>query len=456
MLWRCLSDTLRCKLIRGELSAARCRSSWAFTLVVCICALGASRASAEPCGAAAIEPTQVEPAAVFAEARAYASDNEYAKARAIYLWLLERDAKDREARLALSRLDAWEHCYNRAEQRYHTLLREKPADIEARAGLIDILMWSERWPEARTQIDLGLALTPNAPELWQRLARWLRWSGDRAAAMRAAERAEALAPDDLDTRLLRDRLFIGQLRAGLRIDVFPHVYPDLYTATIGGLQYWKRLELGVDAQVITRTGSVDRQAIVDGLYTATGIYHANGGSSVGVSLGFGAPARAIPAFTAKGWFLLQIASRWSGFFAYSFWQYHNDKTAHIFAPAVGYALTDDIQLELRWWTSFLVLQRPMASAATAVVNAVSGRVTWRVLTPWFLGMSYTYGPQLDQAPTQYTFLHIQSHVFNVYADWLVSRRWGVSPLLGFEWRRAQGGAPVALIYSGEVASYVRW
>jgi tetratricopeptide (TPR) repeat protein len=456
MLWRCLSDTPPCALNRGEHWLERCRSSWAFTLVVCISALAASRAAAEPCSAASIEPTQAEPVAVFAEARAYARDDEYAKARALYLWLLERDAKDREARLALSRLDAWEHCYDRAEKRYRTLLREIPADVEARMGLIDVLMWSERWPEARTELDLGMALTPNSPELWQRRARWLRWSGDRAGAIRAAERAEALAPDDLDTRALRDRLFVGQLRADLRIDVFPHVYPDLYTATIGALQYWKRLELAVDAQVITRTGTVTSQAIVDGLYTATGIYHANGGSSAGVSLGFGAPARAIPAFTAKGWFLLQIASRWSGFFAYSFWQYHNAKTAHIFAPALGYALTDDIQLEVRWWTSYLVLQRPMASAATALVNGISGRFTWRVLAPWYIGMSYTYGPQLDQAPTQYTFLHIKSHVFNAYADWLVSRYWGISPLLGFEWRHAQNGAPVALIYTAEVASYIRW
>ena len=210
--------------------------------------------------------------------------------------------------------------------------------------------------------------------------------------MRAAEHAEALAPGDEDIRALRDRLFVGQLRSSIRIDLFPHAYPNLYTATLSGLQYWKQLELGVDAQFIGRFGGTEHAAIVDGLYTASAIYHTHGASSVGLSLGFGAPAHAIPAFAAKGWLLLQIASRWSGFFSYAFWQYHDDKTAHIFAPAIGYALSDSVQLELRWWTSILVLQPPMQSSVIDLVNAVSGRVAWRVAAPWVVGMSYTYGP----------------------------------------------------------------
>jgi tetratricopeptide (TPR) repeat protein len=456
MVWRCLPDTLRCDLIRGELSRGRCKSSWAFALVVCVYVLGHGRAAAESCEAAVIAPTHADAVAVFAEARGYAEQGDYAKARALYLSLLARDARDREARLGLARLDTWEHCYARAEQRYHQLLHEKAGDVEARAGLIDLLIWTERWDEAQTAIDAGFALAPDAPELWQRRALWLRWSGDRAGAMRAAEHAEALAPSDTDIRVLRDRLFVGQLRSSVRIDVFPHAYPNLYTAAISGLQYWKQLELGVDAQLISRIGGTEHVSIVDGLYTASGIYHAHGGSSAGLSLGLGAPAQAIPAFTAKGWLLLQIASRWSGFFAYSFWQYHNDKTAHIFAPAIGYALSDNVQLELRWWISYLLLQRPMMSPATAVVNAVSGRVAWRVMTPWVLGVSYTYGPQLDQAPARYEFLHIKSHVFALFADWLVARSWGLSPMLSFEWRRSSNTAPVALIYSAEVAAYVRW
>jgi tetratricopeptide (TPR) repeat protein len=401
-------------------------------------------------------PTTSEDAVVvFTKARAHAADGDYATARALYRSLVARDTREREARLSLARLDAWEHCYERAEQQYNQLLHEKPGDVEARAGLIDLLMWTERWDEAHTEIEAGFALAPDTPELWQRRARWLRWLGDRAAAMRAADHAEALAPGDEDIRALRDRLFVGQLRSSLRIDLFPHAYPNLYTATLNGLQYWKQLELGVDAQFIGRFGGTERTAIVDGLYTASAIYHTHGASSVGLSLGFGAPAHAIPTFAAKGWLLLQIASRWSGFFSYAFWQYHDDKTAHIFAPAVGYALSDAIQLELRWWTSILVLQPPMKSAVIDFVNAISGRVAWRVSAPWVLGMSYTYGPQLDQAPREYTFLHIKSHVVAVFADWLVARSWGLSPLLSFEWRRSANGAP-AQIYSAEVAAYVRW
>jgi tetratricopeptide (TPR) repeat protein len=393
---------------------------------------------------------------VFDEAHAYTQRGDYEKARAMYLWLLARDPNNRDAQLALSHIDAWDDCFSQAEQRYHALLRSKPDDVEALAGLIDVLFWSDHWDEAGGVIDRGLHVAPDAPALWQRRARWLQWSGDRTGAVEAARHAETLAPDDPDIRLLRDRLFTGQARASVRADLYPNPYPSLYTADISALQYWKRLELGVDAQVISRIGGAEAQPIVDGLYTATGIYHAKAGTAAGLSLGFGAPARAIPAFTARGFLLLQIASRWSGYFAYSFWQYHDHKSAHIFAPAISYALTDTFQVELRWWTSFLVLERPMASANTALVHAVGARAMWRILTPWTLGLSYTYGPQLDTSPARYEFLRLTSHVFGLFGDWLVQRDWGISPMIGFERRSSTNGSPVALIYSAELATYIRW
>jgi hypothetical protein len=47
-------------------------------------------------------------------------------------------------------------------------------------------------------------------------------------------------------------------------------------------------------------------------------------------------------------------------------------------------------------------------------------------------------------------------VVNVYGDWLITRTFGITPLLGFEHRHSANGGPVALIYSGELAAYVRW
>jgi hypothetical protein len=454
-VWRCSSDTLCINSLCRRIITASCKSNWARVLVVCICALPV-RVSAAPCTAAKLVPHSTDRAQVFAEARGYTQRGDYAKARALYGWLLAHDAKNRDAQLALAHVDAWDDCVGQAQSRYRGLIAEKSDDVEAREGLIDVLFWSDRWDEAEREIQRGLAGTPAAPGLWQRRARWLQWYGDRVGAREAAEHAQTLAANDPDIRTLRDRLFVGQVRASLRADLFPQPYPSLYTADLQALQYWKRLELGVDAQVISRIGGADAQSVIDGLYTASGIYHLKSGSAAGLSLGFGAPARAIPAFTARGWFLVQIASRWSGYLAYAFWQYHNHKSAHIFAPALGYALSDNVQLELRWWTSYLILERPMLSATTAFVHAVGARAMWRILTPWTLGISYTYGPQLDQAPARYEFLRLTSHVFSVFADWLVQREWGISPMIGLERRSSSNGSPVALIYSAEVASYIRW
>lgn len=449
-----------------------CRQTCALAAVVCACALRAARASAEACATAERKPKSADPIAVHDEGRAFAARGRYEEARAMYQWLLERDAKDREALLALSRLDAWEGCYARAEVRYRKLLELNEHDSEARASLIDVLLWTGRWAEARTLIDVGLRLDPRAAELWQRRARLLQWTGDSAAAIAAAERAHALAPGDDDIRALRDQLFVGQVRTSLRGDFFPQHYADIYSGDVQAMQLLHKFELGVEAQLLERYGQVPAapaaasvqaaprmvtQDLLDGLYTASAIYHADGGAAVGLSLGFGAPARSIPWLETKAWGLLPLAGRWSGSLAYAFWQYHSDKTVHIIAPSLGYAITDDLLLELREWTSFVV-----APPKTDWVAAAGVRATWRLLAPLSLGAAYTYGPQLDQAQYSFTtssqppqFLLLKSHVIGVFADWRLQRELGLQPMLAFEHRTAPSGA-VALIYTAELASYFRW
>lgn len=362
---------------------------------------------------------------------------------------------DREARLALSRVDAWDGCFERAEREYRALLRERPHDVEARAGLIDVLLWTSRWPDARRELDVGLELDPRSPELWSRRSQLLRWTGDRTGAVEAADRAGELAPGDAEISALRDGLYLGQLRSSARFELFPPGYPNLYTATLQALVHHHRFELSADVRLLDRQGGVEREPVIDGQYSANAAYHANGGTSVGLGLGFGGPARSIPTFAAKGWFVMQVASRWSTYFAYSFWVYSNDKTIHVFAPALSYALTDLLRLELRWWTSYQALPRPMAAATTGWVHAASVGASWQILPRLSFGGNYTYGPQLDQTPTNYEFFTLTSHVFGVFADWLVQHEWGVSPGLGFERRESENGA-VALAVSGELALYLRW
>jgi YaiO family outer membrane protein len=430
-------------------------------------ALDAPRAAADPRVSVEVSPKLSDPVAVFAEGRAFASHGRYAEARRSYLWLLERDPANREVRLALARVDAWGGAFGLAEDRYRALLEERPHDVEARAGLIDVALWSGRWSEALVLIDTGLELDPEAAELWARRAKLLHWRGLQEDAVKAADHAEGLAPRDSEIRELRDALYVAQARASARVDTpLSHAYPDLYTADIQALNHWHRLELGIDALVRGRRSFDQTPIAMDGLYAASAAYHADGGESGGLSLGFGAPAVSVPAFQTKVWFSTPIGARWSGALGYSFWLYRDDKTVHIIAPSIGYAVSDWVLVELRAWGSYLVLQPPgqepptvnaqgTPSTATGFAVAVGGRSTWRVFAPLTIGASYTYGPQLDQAPLKYQLFLTTSHIVSVFADWLVRRNWGVQPILGFEHRHADNGA-VVLIYSAEAASYFRW
>lgn len=420
-----------------------------------LAALAPSGASAD-CELKPIAPAQPYNINALAEAQLSVRSGDHAKARGLYAWVLDNEPGNRDVRFALAQLDSWRGCYENAEQRYTQLLEEQPEDAEARSGLIDLLIWSDRFDEARSQIGQGLALAPESSLLWRRRAMLYWKTGERGSALRAAEHAEELDPKDADIRALRDRLYVNQLRASARVDLFPGGYPDLSSWTLQALRHMSKLELGVEAQLRGRFGGKDNESIVDGLYSASAQYHAENGMTAGLGLGFGAPSRAVPQLTARLWFMARIGADWSPYLSYSFWQYENDKVAHIFAPALGYAVNDEIGLEARWWTSYIVLPAPSGGNASSWVHAAGLRATWRVLSALTVGAGYTYGPQLDRTPADATFLRLTSHIICVFGDWLVHRDFGLQPLLGLERRRVDSNGAVALIYTAELAAYLRF
>jgi hypothetical protein len=71
-----------------------------------------------------------------------------------------------------------------------------------------------------------------------------------------------------------------------------------------------------------------------------------------------------------------------------------------------------------------------------------------------LGVSYTFGPQLDRGALTFDFARTTSHVFALYADYRPLRSWGLQPYVGFEHRSTKAGG--VLVYSVEVAAYMRW
>src|SRR5688572_26950708 len=104
--------------------------------MVAIASLIASgTARAATCPAAAVEAETNSRDAVMAEARAHAQQKKFAEARALYLWILARNAEDDEARVGLARIDGWEGCVDLATAGYRAVLVRHPHDAEVRAGL---------------------------------------------------------------------------------------------------------------------------------------------------------------------------------------------------------------------------------------------------------------------------------------------------------------------------------
>jgi hypothetical protein len=218
------------------------------------------------------------------------------------------------------------------------------------------------------------------------------------------------------------------------------------------LQRYHRLELAAGSQLL------ERSPVTDARYWAQAAYHMGIGALAGAAFGVGAPAEAIPRYEAKFFALAPISARLSGFFSYAFWQYQNNKTVHIFAPALGFAITDDLAIDLRWWTSFVVLRPPPSSNSPLTgqaVHAAGVHVAYRATTKLALGGDYTYGTILDQIPAVYQLIGLHSHLFTAFADWLITPSLGVRPVLVLERRKPDGREPL-LIPTVELGVYSRW
>lgn len=419
--------------------------------------LSVNVAWAEPCAVASIVPKQEQREEVMREARAHVTRGDYAEARALYLWLLAREPSDREVRVALARVHAWDHCFVRAATLYETLLREQPNDVEALSGFIDVLAWTGRYREAQAATARGLALFPDSAELWLRRARFSFWSGEKARAIEEADHAERLAPNDQSVRTFRDGLFQTQLRTSALVSRFPDGYPGLYVGSLQAQHFMGRLELGAEAQLVARAGGSLERRLLDGLYSASLFYHSRPRVALGMGVSFGAPDHSVPRYQLRPSLFYQVSPRWSAALGYAYWGYRTDKVAHILTPSLGFQLTERLLLDLRSLTSYVVLEAQeegVQKKNQRVVTGAGARLSWRFRPSIGVAGGYTYGPQLEQV-SGYQFLGMVSHVFNLSADWRARRHVGVQPSFTFE-RRSSDNGVVVLIYSTELASYVRW
>jgi tetratricopeptide (TPR) repeat protein len=431
---------------------------WVLTVTVGVCALGPTTARARPCEAAAISPDSADREAVFAEANALARRGEFPEARALYAWLLEVQPDHHDALLAVARLDIWEACGHRAEDRYRSLLQRDPRDAEARAGLADVLLWSHRWTEADAVIQAGLQLDRRDAELWKRRARMLLWTNDVPGAIEASDQGLELVPDDGELREFRDRLYRTQLRVALHADWYPPNYLDRYQLDFQLMHRWRKFELTLGSQ-IGRYGAPDHP-IIDARHSITWMRHFDSGVRAGFGFGFGAPARTVPIFEAKAFVVVPLLPRLSGSLTYSLWAYQNDKRLHIWNPALTYELTDTFRIDLRGWTTLVVLpplEEDFASSPTDWTQAVSVGAAWDATADTMFGASYTWGPELDQDPSGLELLSTKAHHVTLFADlhWDENQKFGFQPLFAIEWRQLRGREWITIL-SAELAAYVRF
>lgn len=422
-------------------------------LVACaLLALLADHAHAAPCERERFELMQSDPEALLKQARALAAEQRYGRARHVYDVLITRQQEVREARLGLARVDAWEHCYAQSETSYRAWLERAPNDVEAVAGLFDVLLWSDRLDQAEQVVERALRAVPQAPELLRRRA-LVHMRRDRPAdAIRAADQALARTPDDPELQAFRERMFLAQLRGYARWDRYFGDYPDLHSF---GLAYWQRvsrLELSLDALVVERSGGALPKAIVDAQYALGVGYHFGPRATLGGVFGFGAPAKALPQWLGKLW----LSSQWSALIgthvSYAIWEYSNNKTVHIVAPVVTFTPSELLSFDLRYYGTWLVLHQA-GDDPQRFVSTVAGRAVAQLTAAFRLGLSYTYGAQLDQAALS-DIISFRSHVLSVFGEYRPSGRWGLQPLFSVERRAIRDRA--LWIGSVELGAYVRW
>ncbi|HVH44757.1 MAG TPA: tetratricopeptide repeat protein [Labilithrix sp.] len=433
--------------------------------VALIAALTSSPASARDALCRAAPPVDAAGStdALLAAADALVSPLDRPRARALYLAVLARDPEDEEAAVGLARTDAADECFALAERGYRDVLARSPGNVDARAGLADVLVWTRRWREAEGVLDTGLAHAPLSPELLSRRGRVAYFSGDPTAARRYLAEAERVSPLDPEVRQARDRVYLGQVRLGQRVQIYPEGYDDLYTTDTSAMIRWRRLRFELGAQVVTRHGAERstrsgpvRTTVIDGRPTFGTYYHFANGAWAGGAVGTSAPAYALPRYAYSLSGFTPLGRVFSAHLSTAYWQYRDDRDVVIVSPAIGMAVTESIDVIARYWLTSVIAANPSGDTTVAHVHSAGLRVGWRVLSRLTLGVDYTYGVQLERNPSATELVDLRSHIVSLLAVVLLDRSFGIDAALSGERRMSLGTGPDVFGPAAEIGAFVRW
>ncbi len=400
--------------------------------------------------------------ATLAAAQALVSPFDRPRGRALFLAMLARDPDDDDAAIGLSRLDGWDGCLALAERGYRSVLARSKNHVEARAGLIDVLMWQRRWDDAAHEADDGLERMPIAPELLARRARIAYLRGDVSAARRDLTEAERVSPVDPEIRAARARTYVGQARLGQRLQVFPSGYDDVATTDASAMQRYRRMRFELGMTVVNRQGAerptrtgLRRTNIVDGRPTAGVYVHLKNGGFVGGSAGFSTPALSLPQYAFDATFMTPITDRLSGQLTAAFWQYRDDRDVVVVSPALTFALTEDVDLTGRYWSTSVMVHRE-ATTDFEMVHSLGLRAAWRLDEQITVGLDYTYGIQLERLPGVADLLDLRSHIVTASGRVMLSPRFGVDAALSIERRESLKSGASVVGPAAEAGVFARW
>ncbi len=390
------------------------------------------------------------------EARRAARSGSREHARTLLEGRLQVAPDDDEARAELARVDAWEGRWASSEAGYRRVLARHPDDVDVRAGLVDVLLWSSRPDEAARELDRGLARSPASAPLLLRRARLAHWRGDATTAARYLDEAQRASPGDGEVRAMRDAVFRGEARLALRDDVFlaPGGVRDFPSADLTVLQAWRRFRFSARTEQSLRFGADPGTRSYNGLHFLGAAWVPSAGWTAHVELGVGAPAAAVPRWLGRVGLSFPVGSRLTGGANYSHWRYDSGQVVHLFNPAVGVTITDELRAEARYWFAYVTAPNPAGGSVDDGVSSFGLRVSWRPTSRFELGAEYTYGVQLDRLPVGAQLVAIRGHITSLGADVRISHTIGLRPLMRVELRTGPGD--LLPILAPELGVYTRW
>ncbi len=393
----------------------------------------------------------------FARARTLVEEGELEDARAVYVSLVGRDPRDDEARVALARVDAWLGRYDVSLVALDAVLARHPDDDEVRALRIDVLLWSGRTSEASRALEEGLARSPQSPALWVRRARLEQRRGQSTAAIDALDRAEALAPADEEIRSERDRRWSGEVRAIGRAEILSDGLPTLPGGELVVTQHVERWRLWGRTEHRASLSDLQGGSAYNAAYGFGVARSFEGPIVVGLELALGEPVVAMPRYALGGFVEGPLVGPLSGRLAYNYRDYPNGVGVHIVAPALEWAIGDELAVTARGW--FGVVRNPDAAVAVGVdriqgVYAGGVGAAYQPTPAVAIRVAYAYGAQLELVPEVFRVATVRSHTIDAAVDLLLSRNVGLRPLYRFEARATD--TIDYLVNAPELATYVRW